>query len=126
MEVKNLKTYFYTDEGVVRAVDGIDFVIKKGETLGMIGESGCGKSVTALSIIQLVDSPPGRIIEGEIWFEEEDENFKSLVQFSESDLDVFLAIWDSETFKCLQEIALTPKTFSHLYKFTAGHKLGSD
>ncbi|MBA7654761.1 Dipeptide transport ATP-binding protein DppD [subsurface metagenome] len=59
-------------------MDGIDFVIKKGETLGVIGESGCGKSVTALSVMQLVDSPPGRIIDGEIWFEEEDLSKKSI------------------------------------------------
>lgn len=72
LEVKNLKTYFYTDEGIARAVDGMDFVIRRGETLGMIGESGCGKSVSALSIMQLVASPPGRIIEGEILFEGED------------------------------------------------------
>jgi len=72
LEVKNLKTYFYTDEGVARAVDGMDFVIRRGETLGMIGESGCGKSVSALSIMQLVASPPGRIVEGEILFEGED------------------------------------------------------
>ena len=72
LEVKNLKTYFYTDEGIGKAVDGMDFVIRKGETLGMIGESGCGKSVSALSIMQLVASPPGKIIEGEIWFEGED------------------------------------------------------
>jgi len=78
LEVKNLKTYFYTEEGVVRAVDGIDFVIRKGETLGMIGESGCGKSVTALSIMQLVASPPGKIIEGEIWLEGENLLKKSL------------------------------------------------
>jgi len=69
LEVKNLKTYFYTEEGTALAVDGMDFIIRKGETLGMIGESGCGKSVSALSIMQLVASPPGRIIEGEIWFE---------------------------------------------------------
>jgi len=66
------KTYFYTDEGVAKAVDGMDFVIRRGETLGMIGESGCGKSVSALSIMQLVASPPGRIVEGEILFEGED------------------------------------------------------
>ncbi|MEA1963804.1 MAG: ABC transporter ATP-binding protein [Candidatus Aerophobetes bacterium] len=78
LKVKNLKTYFYTEEGVVQAVDGVDFVIKKGETLGIIGESGCGKSVTALSIIQLVPSPPGEIIEGEVWFEGEDLLKKSL------------------------------------------------
>ena len=63
LEVKNLKTYFYTDEGVVRAVDGISFDIKKEETLGMIGESGCGKSVSALSIMRLISEPPGRIME---------------------------------------------------------------
>ncbi len=77
LEVKDLKTYFYTDEGVVRAVDGISFNIKKGETLGMIGESGCGKSVSALSIMRLVPEPPGRIIEGEINFQGENLREKS-------------------------------------------------
>ena len=77
LEVKNLKTYFYTDEGVVQAVDGISFNIKKGETLGMIGESGCGKSVSALSIMRLVPQPPGRIIEGEINFKGENLMEKS-------------------------------------------------
>jgi peptide/nickel transport system ATP-binding protein len=66
LEVKGLKTHFFTDEGVVRAVDGIDFHIDKGETLGIVGESGCGKSVTALSIMRLIPQPPGRIVEGEI------------------------------------------------------------
>ena len=60
------KTYFFTDEGVVRAVDGVDLYIEKGETLGVVGESGCGKSVTALSIMKLIPQPPGRIVEGEI------------------------------------------------------------
>jgi len=77
LEVKNLKTYFYTDEGVVRAVDGISFDIKKGETLGMIGESGCGKSVSALSIMRLISEPPGRIMEGEINFQGENLREKS-------------------------------------------------
>jgi len=72
LQVKDLKTYFYTDDGIVKAVDGIDFTIKKGETLGMVGESGCGKSVSALSILQLVQNPPGEIINGEIWFKGED------------------------------------------------------
>ena len=72
LQVKDLKTYFYTDDGVVKAVDGIDFTIKKGETMGMVGESGCGKSVSALSILQLVQDPPGKIINGEIWFKGED------------------------------------------------------
>jgi len=68
LDVKNLKTYFFTDEGVVRAVDGIDLHIDHGETLGVVGESGCGKSVTALSIMRLIPQPPGKIIEGEILY----------------------------------------------------------
>ncbi|TDO85925.1 peptide/nickel transport system ATP-binding protein/oligopeptide transport system ATP-binding protein [Halanaerobium saccharolyticum] len=68
VEVKNLKTYFYVEEGVVKAVDGVDFEIYPGETLGVVGESGCGKSVTSLSIMRLVESPPGRIEAGEINF----------------------------------------------------------
>jgi len=68
LDVKGLKTYFFTDEGVVRAVDGIDFYINKGETLGIVGESGCGKSVTALSIMRLIAQPPGRIVEGTIHY----------------------------------------------------------
>jgi len=66
LDVKNLKTYFFTDEGTVRAVDGVDLYIDKGETLGIVGESGCGKSVTALSIMKLIPQPPGKIVEGEI------------------------------------------------------------
>ncbi len=66
-EVKNLRTYFYLAEGVVRAVDGVDLVIRPGRTLGIVGESGCGKSVTALSLMQLVPSP-GRIESGEITY----------------------------------------------------------
>jgi peptide/nickel transport system ATP-binding protein len=65
LEVKNLKTYFLPDEGVVRAVDGASFTLYPGQTLGIVGESGCGKSVTARSILNLVE-PPGRIISGEI------------------------------------------------------------
>jgi peptide/nickel transport system ATP-binding protein len=66
LDVKGLTTHFLTDEGVVRAVDGIDFHIDRGETLGVVGESGCGKSVTALSIMRLIPTPPGRIVRGEI------------------------------------------------------------
>ncbi|MBI1733689.1 MAG: ABC transporter ATP-binding protein [Candidatus Rokubacteria bacterium] len=66
LEIKGLKTHFFTDEGVVRAVDGIDLYINPGETLGVVGESGCGKSVTALSIMRLIATPPGRITAGEI------------------------------------------------------------
>ncbi|MGH7415376.1 MAG: ATP-binding cassette domain-containing protein, partial [Candidatus Rokuibacteriota bacterium] len=72
LDVKNLKTYFFTDEGVVRAVDGVDLYIEKGETLGVVGESGCGKSVTALSIMKLIPMPPGRIVEGQMLYEGRD------------------------------------------------------
>src|SRR4026209_1621692 len=69
LDVKNLKTYFFTDDGVVRAVDGVDLYIEKGETLGVVGESGCCMSVTALSIMKLIPQPPGRIVEGEIIYD---------------------------------------------------------
>src|SRR5882672_8491674 len=65
VDIRNLKTHFFTDDGVVRAVDGVTFSIYRGKTLGVVGESGCGKSVTALSAMRLI-SPPGRIVEGEI------------------------------------------------------------
>ena len=69
--VKNLKTHFFTHDGIIKAVDGVSFSIKKGETLGLVGESGCGKSVSSLSIMRLIPDPPGKIVEGEIWFEGE-------------------------------------------------------
>ncbi|MFN8411184.1 MAG: ABC transporter ATP-binding protein [Anaerolineales bacterium] len=65
LEVRNLKTYFYTEDGIVRAVDGVNFEVYPGEVLGIVGESGCGKSVTSLSIMRLV-APPGKVTEGEI------------------------------------------------------------
>ena len=68
IEVKNLKTYFYTEDGVVPAVDGVDFKIQKGETLAVVGESGCGKSATALSLLRLIPNPPGKIVDGKIMF----------------------------------------------------------
>jgi len=68
IDIKGLKTYFYTTGGVIRAVDGVDFSIEPQKTLGIVGESGCGKSVTALSILRLIPSPPGKIVGGEILF----------------------------------------------------------
>ncbi|MBN2548742.1 MAG: ABC transporter ATP-binding protein [Anaerolineales bacterium] len=68
LSVHNLKTYFYTEDGVVKAVDGVDFTVKPGEVLGLVGESGCGKSVTSLSVMRLI-SAPGKVVEGEIVFE---------------------------------------------------------
>lgn len=70
LEVKNLKTYYYTEDGVVRAVDGVNFKVHAGEVLGLVGESGCGKSVTSLSIMRLI-APPGRVIEGEILLDDQ-------------------------------------------------------
>jgi peptide/nickel transport system ATP-binding protein/oligopeptide transport system ATP-binding protein len=72
LSLQDLKTWFFTDAGVVKAVDGVSYEIKKGRTLGVVGESGCGKSVTALSIMRLIPDPPGRIVDGEIRFEGED------------------------------------------------------
>jgi len=69
LKIRNLHTYFFLDEGVLKAVDGIDLDLREGETLGIVGESGCGKSVTALSILRLIPSPPGKIVKGEIYFE---------------------------------------------------------
>jgi oligopeptide/dipeptide ABC transporter ATP-binding protein len=80
LEIKNLKTYFDTEDGVVKAVDGVDFKVFPGEVLGLVGESGCGKSVSALSVMRLVGSP-GRIVEGEIIFDGRD-----LVKLSESEM----------------------------------------
>src|SRR5690554_4215596 len=72
LEVKDLKTYFYTESGIARAVDGISLEIYPGETLGVVGESGCGKSVTSLSIMRLIQEPPGKIVNGEILFKGKD------------------------------------------------------
>ena len=72
LEIRNLATHFFTSDGVVKAVDGISYEIEEGEVLGVVGESGCGKSVHALSIMRLVANPPGRIVGGEIVFEGED------------------------------------------------------
>jgi peptide/nickel transport system ATP-binding protein len=72
LEIKGLKTHFATDDGIVQAVDGVDLTINKGETLCVVGESGCGKTVTAMSILKLIAMPPGRIIAGQIIFEGRD------------------------------------------------------
>jgi oligopeptide/dipeptide ABC transporter ATP-binding protein len=80
LEVQELKTYFYTSDGVVKAVDGVDFEVYPGEILGLVGESGCGKSVTSFSILQLVDQP-GKIVAGRILFEE-----RNLLEFDESEM----------------------------------------
>ncbi|HET7879776.1 MAG TPA: ABC transporter ATP-binding protein [Acetobacteraceae bacterium] len=82
LEIDNLHTQFVTPAGIVRAVDGVSYSLRSGETLGVVGESGCGKSVTALSILRLVSSPPGRIVDGAIRFEGTD-----LLKLTESEME---------------------------------------
>jgi oligopeptide/dipeptide ABC transporter ATP-binding protein len=69
LTIRNLHTYFYTEDGVVKALNGVNLEIRRGEVLGLVGESGSGKSVTALSILRLIQDPPGKILQGEIWFD---------------------------------------------------------
>src|SRR5258708_1105459 len=72
LEVKDLRTYFRTDDGTIKGVDGISFAVKRGQTVGIVGESGSGKSVSNLSIIRLIPDPPGKIVGGEILFAGQD------------------------------------------------------
>jgi len=72
LEVKNLKTWFYTPDGIVKAVNGVSYTLNEGEALGLVGESGCGKSVSAMSLMRLIPTPPGRIVEGEVIFDGKD------------------------------------------------------
>lgn len=81
VEFKNLKTYFYTEDGVVKAVNDVSFKIREGETVGIVGESGCGKSVTSMSLMRLIPSPPGKIVSGDILFEG-----KSILALSEAEM----------------------------------------
>jgi peptide/nickel transport system ATP-binding protein len=81
LEVDDLRTYFYTRDGVVRSVDGVSFSVSEGETLAIVGESGCGKSVTSLSILRLIASPPGKIVSGSIRF-----HGKDLLGFSDAQM----------------------------------------
>ena len=81
MKVSGLATQFFTEDGVVKAVDGIEYDLEEGETLGLVGESGCGKSVSALSLLRLIPNPPGRIVGGEVMFEGQD-----LMKLSEEDM----------------------------------------
>src|SRR5699024_4427659 len=80
LDVKNLKTHLFTDDGIVKAVDGVDIQLNRGESLGIVGESGSGKSMVSLSIMGLVPNPPGEIVDGEINF-----NGKNLLKLPESE-----------------------------------------
>src|SRR5436190_18251254 len=68
LSIRGLRTYFYTESGVAKAVDGVDLDVRQSEVLGLVGESGSGKSVTALSVLRLIPDPPGRIVGGEVHF----------------------------------------------------------
>src|SRR4051794_24501158 len=81
LEVNDLHTWFYTDAGIVKAVDGVSYGVDLGETLALVGESGCGKSVSALSIMRLIQQPPGRIVGGEVLF-----NGRDLLQLDAGDM----------------------------------------
>ena len=81
LQVKELKTYFYTKDGVSKSVDGVDFSVDEGKTMGIVGESGCGKSVTSLSVLRLISTPPGKIVNGEILFQGQD-----LLKLKESEM----------------------------------------
>lgn len=81
VEFKNLKTYFYTEDGIVKAVDDVSFKIKEGETVGVVGESGCGKSVTAMSLMRLIPNPPGKIVGGQILYDG-----KNILDYSEEEM----------------------------------------
>ena len=81
LEIDDLRTWFFTRDGTVRAVDGVSFSVLPGETLAIVGESGCGKSVTALSILRLIASPPGRIVSGSIRF-----NGRDLLGLSDAEM----------------------------------------
>lgn len=81
LDIRGLRTQFFTDDGLARAVDGVSYSLEKGETVGVVGESGCGKSVTALSVLRLIPDPPGKIVAGEIMFEG-----TNLLQISSADM----------------------------------------
>src|SRR4030043_1578429 len=82
LDIRSLSTYFFTEEGVVRAVENVSFEIHPGEILSLVGESGCGKSVTGLSILKLIPTPPGRIVNGEILFDG-----RNLLQLEEKEIE---------------------------------------
>ncbi|WP_055667068.1 ABC transporter ATP-binding protein [Desnuesiella massiliensis] len=81
VEFRNLKTYFYTEDGIVKAVNDVSFKIKEGQTVGVVGESGCGKSVTSMSLMRLIPNPPGKIVDGDILFEG-----KSVISLTEDEM----------------------------------------
>ena len=96
IDIKGLRTYLFTRSGIVKAVDDVSFSLRRGETLAVVGESGCGKSMTALSIMRLVPNPPGKIVDGTITLEGKD-----LVQLDEAEMRYIRhKFLDHSTFNC--------------------------
>src|SRR5436309_482193 len=117
LEVNNLKTYFFTRSGVVKAVDDVSFVIKPSQTLGIVGESGCGKSVTALSIMRLIATPPGKIVGGEINFNGEN--------ILEKNLDELTDLRGSQISMIFQDLVVVAGTCHPVNVMYAGHLVES-
>jgi len=111
LEIEDLKTHFFSPMGVVKAVDGVSYCVRSGETLGVVGESGCGKSVTALSILRLVADPPGRIVGGKVRFQG-----RNLLDLADAEMET---IRGNEISMIFQEpmTSLNPL-------FTIGHQIG--
>ena len=119
LEVNNLKTYFFTRSGVVKAVDDVSFTIKPSETLGVVGESGCGKSVTALSVMRLIASPPGKIVGGEINFNGEDvleKNHEELTELRGSKISMIFQDPMTRSIRCLPLVFKLPRRSSDIAK----------
>ena len=92
LQVPDLKTQFFTQDGILHVVNGTSFDLGKGETVGIVGESGCGKTVSMLSLMRLIPQPPGRIVGGEAWFQGRNENIHPvLIDCAEI---VFSALWE--------------------------------
>lgn len=119
LEVKNLKTYFYTKGKLIKAVDGIDFNIKEGETLGIVGESGSGKSVASLSLLKLIPSPPGKIVEGEVYFKGQnllEKSEKEMRKIRGKDISMIF----QEPVSCLNPVMTVGKQISEVIKLHQG------
>ena len=87
LDVRNLSTQFHTQDGIVKAVDGVSYNVKRGETIALVGESGCGKTVSALSILRIIPDPPGKIVSGEIIFDGTD-----LLKLTKDEMTKYAAI----------------------------------
>ena len=109
LEIRGLKTHFATDDGMVQAVDGVDLTIGRGETLGVVGESGCGKTVTALSVLKLIAMPPGRIVAAE--FVNDGRAYRAVLFRDDEGNDGYYSLDGSSRAKAFPRPS-TPKSFT--------------